>query len=82
MTTPHHINWIVSKDGRRRMRVVKSPVGALFYFEEETYQFDDDEYFQDYCWSPSYISGLYDSAEAAEQAAHTELPWLRGEGSN
>ena len=82
MATPQGINWTVSKDGRRRVRVVKSSVGKLFYFKEETYRFDDDEYVQDYYWSPSYISGLYDSAEAAEQAAHIELPWLRGESSN
>src|SRR5579863_3773080 len=50
------MNWIVSKEGQRRMRVVKSSVGNLFYFEEETYRFDDDEYIQDYYWSPSYIS--------------------------
>jgi hypothetical protein len=81
MATPQDINWIVSKDGRRRVRVVKSSVGTLFYFEEETYWFDDDEYVH-YYWSPSYISGLYDSAEAARQAAHTELPWLRDEDSN
>jgi hypothetical protein len=58
------------------------PSENYFYFKEETYRFDDDEYVQDYYWSPSYISGLYDSAEAAEQAAHIELPWLRGESSN
>jgi hypothetical protein len=46
MVTERGISWIVSEDGRRRMRVVKSSVGELFYFEEQTYRFEDDEYVQ------------------------------------
>jgi hypothetical protein len=53
-------SWIVSKEGQRRVRVVKSSIGAFFYFEEEAYRFD--EYVGDHYWSRSYISGLYDSA--------------------
>jgi hypothetical protein len=33
-------------------------------------------------WSPIDGSGIYDSAEVAEKAALTELPWLAGPPSN
>ena len=59
-------------DGNRRMVILSEP-GGLFRFEEESYVTEDGYTF----WSCTNMSGLYDSAEAAERDARMELPWLR-----
>jgi len=66
------IKRVMSEDGKRRM-LVMAPYRNLFRFEEETHVTEDGYTF----WSPTHVSGLYDSAEAAELAARMELPWLR-----
>ena len=73
MSTGKEIKRIESRDGKKRVFITKSTVGNLFRFEEETYRTDEDGSY----WNPSYGSGLYDSAEAAERDARIELPWLR-----
>jgi hypothetical protein len=78
------IKCIVSRDGERRMRVSLTPNG-LFRFSEDTFVTEDPpaasmaplRY-----WGHSRMSGLYASADDAEQAAYLELPWLRDEKSN
>jgi len=79
MSTEKEIKRIESSDGKKRVSIVRSTVGNLFRFEEETYVTDRDGYTY---WNCTYISGFYDSAEAAERDAHVELPWLRDEISN
>ena len=73
------VKTIESPDGKKRVSIVKSRVGNLFSFEEETHTTDEDGYTY---WSPSYGSGFYDSAEAAERDARLELPWLRDKTPN
>lgn len=70
---------IESTDGKKRMSIVKSTAGNLFRFEEETFLTDREGYKG---WDCTYISGFYDSAEAAEGEARSFLPWLREENSN
>ncbi len=69
---------MASQGGKKRMRVVKSGLGNLFRFEEDSYVTTDGVSF----WTPTHVSGLYDSPEAAERAGRTELPWLRDQNSN
>ena len=71
------IKRVLSEDGQQRMLVMAAP-GSLFRFDEDTHVSKDGYTF----WSPTHMSGLYDSAEAAERAARMELPWLRDKNPN
>jgi hypothetical protein len=66
------IKRVLSADGKQRMLIMAAS-GNLFRFDEDTYVTEDGYTF----WTPTHISGLYDSAEAAERDARLELPWLR-----
>ena len=77
------IKETVSHDGKRRLRIRQGPPSNLFRFSadermEDTHPIDGPIIY----WYPIPFSGLYDSAEAAEGAARTEIPWLRDEDSN
>jgi hypothetical protein len=71
------IKRLESQDSRWRMTVVLSP-NNLFRFTEDE-QVHDDGYTY---WSQCYMSGVYASADEAERAARSELPWLRDRKSN
>lgn len=71
------IKRLQSKDGLLHVDIMRSPQG-LFRFVEQTYITEDGHSF----WTPVAVSGLYASAEEAEQAVRRELPWLRDENSN
>jgi hypothetical protein len=70
---------VVSQDGQRRMIVTLTP-NNLYRFVEETFRTEDAPGAsmppRSY-WSPSHMSGLYESAEDAERAAYMKLPCLR-----
>jgi hypothetical protein len=74
MSTEKEIKRVPRQDGKKRMLVVKSGLGNLYRFEEESYVTTEDGYS---FWATSHVSGLYDSAEAADRAGRLELPWLR-----
>ena len=67
----------VSDDGKRRVEVFDHQDG--FFSFEESHETTDivPEYGSDTYWMTSHISGLYESAEAAERDARTTVPWLR-----
>ena len=79
MNAWQEIRRVVSTDGKRRMTVKLTP-NSLFRFFEDTLAYDDDNDIA--YWSPSHMSGLYASADDAERAAYSELPWLRDQNSN
>jgi hypothetical protein len=53
---------------------------GLFQFFEDGERYD--EYGDGLYWAPSYFSGIYPSAEAAESDARLIIPWLRDHPSN
>lgn len=72
---------IVSEDGKRRVEIA-SDDGNLFCFTEYSDAWSEDFAVPGPVWTPTHVSGLYDSAEAAELEAYAILPWLRGLNSN
>ena len=68
---------IDSADGLARAFIMANGHGQ-FRFSEEAYVTEDGYTF----WRPNWESGLYDSADAAERAARSELGWLRDQNSN
>ena len=71
------MNWqpikrLESADGLRRADIQANGHGQ-FGFVEHSYLSEDGDSF----WTPTWFSGLYESAEAAEREARAELPWLR-----
>ena len=67
------VKRIPNLTGDRRMLVLTDR-GELFRFDEETYVSQDGYAF----WTCTHMSGVYDSARAAERDARMQLPWLRG----
>jgi hypothetical protein len=68
------IKEIYSPDRYRRLSIIQRDDG-LFCFSEHRYLFDD--YDKKYFWSPAYGSGVYESAEAAENEARVIIPWMK-----
>ena len=68
---------IKSADGSRRV-LIYSNARNLFRFDESTRVTEDGVTY----WGSPTMSGLYDSAEAAEQAARLEVSWLREQDSS
>jgi hypothetical protein len=66
---------IVSADGKRRVEIAPDQIG-LFRFIEDTDIWTDDYAVPAPVWTPTYFSGLYETAEAAEVDARAILPWL------
>jgi hypothetical protein len=60
------------EDGKARIFILERDDG-FYRFEGEVVEHDMGEPY----WTPCDISGLYESAELAEQAARKEVPWLR-----
>lgn len=71
------IKRIISKDGRRRLDIDVSPSGLYRYVTfDDRYRVDRD--FQSPPeWTIDAFSGLYGSAEAAEEDATANLNWMR-----
>jgi hypothetical protein len=68
----------------RRIKTIEHPNGKarLFILERDDglYRFEGEreaEELGEYYWEPCDMSGLYQSADAAEQEARREIPWLR-----
>ena len=70
---------IDSADGKHRVEIRSD--GRYFRFIEESELWDEGygEMSGFHYWTPTHLSGLYDSAEAAEADARATLDWLRGE---
>jgi hypothetical protein len=66
------IKAIERADGRARLFILERDDGC-YRFEGEIVEHDLGEPY----WTPCHTSGLYESAELAEQAARQEVPWLR-----
>lgn len=70
-----------SPDGKREL-VVHQHDNGLFSFSE---RFEDSEDMTVYgygvqtFWSSAFVSGLYETAEAAERDARLTIGWLRGD---
>ncbi|MDR3465198.1 MAG: hypothetical protein P4M07_04560 [Xanthobacteraceae bacterium] len=60
-----------SSDRKARVNVLERQDG-LFEFRAYVERYEEGAY-----WSPTEISGLYESAEEAERGALNEVPWLR-----
>ena len=71
------VKSIRSPDGLRELVIFRRPDG-LFGFAGERFTEEDGDAF----WEPAEISGIYDSAEAAESGALAEITWLAGKASN
>jgi hypothetical protein len=52
---------------------------CLFVFEEKTWTIEDNPATWEHegYWLPTYVSGYYPNAEAAETDARATIPWLR-----
>jgi hypothetical protein len=77
MSKERRIKTIERPDGKARLFILARDDG-LFRFVAESEQEEDGDIF----WAPSDWSGLYDSAERAEQEARSMIPWLRDQNSN
>ena len=69
-------NITVSKEGERRMLIVRRTDGTFRFVEEKLYQSDFNP---GPVWGPShrYRSGIYETAEGAEAGARAECDWFR-----
>ena len=72
------VKRIERDDAVRALEILRGDHG-LFRFEEMKWREPDadDPYEDEGYWAPSICSGLYDSAEAAEQDARAEIAWFR-----
>ena len=68
------VQEFVSKDGLSRLAIYKRPDG-LFGYAGERLTTEDGETF----WEPCDLSGVHETAEAAERNARAEIPWFRSE---
>jgi hypothetical protein len=68
------VRTIEHPDGKARLFITERDDGRRrFEGEAEIIGDGDEEVYS----APRDISGLYESAEAAEQAARRDVPWLR-----
>jgi hypothetical protein len=72
MSKEHRIKTIERADGKARLFIFQRDDG-LFRFEGESEREEDVEVFV----APCDFSGLYKTAEEAEQAAQVDVLWLR-----
>lgn len=71
------VREFVSTDGLHRLAIFKRSDGLFGYVGDRLTIEDGDTF-----WEPCAASGIYESAEAAEQSAIAELTWFRGENPN
>ncbi len=82
---PTVVETAEGSDGLKQWRLLRRPHGLYLYeemtLEQEVYLLDEDgnegAVVADAYWTPTYVSGLFDSDEAAHQDAVATLPWLR-----
>jgi hypothetical protein len=77
MSKERRLKTIERSDGKARLFILERDDG-LFRFEGEAEQEEDGYVF----WAPCDISGLYQTADAAEQDARRMIPWLRNQTSS
>ncbi|MET3710076.1 hypothetical protein ABIC65_000756 [Sphingomonas trueperi] len=74
-----------SYDGLKQWRLLRRPHGLYFYeektLEKEVYLIEEDgsagAVVVEAYWSPTHVSGLFDTRDAARTDALATLPWLR-----
>ena len=74
-----------SDGGLKQWRLLRRPHGLYFYeektLEEEVYLIEEDgsegAVVAEAYWSPTHVSGLFDTRDAARIDALATLPWLR-----
>lgn len=80
------IKMVYREDRLARVGILASDTlpTQLFSFYEETWkEYENDGTGEPYSfWLPTYGSGYYDSAEAAETDARAMFPWLAAAISN
>ena len=76
---PIVVRRLESGDGKNLVEISLALNGTYSFVEMTEYA--ANEYTGPYM-APSHLSGLYDSAEAAEHDARRILPWLRIQSSN
>jgi hypothetical protein len=72
-------------EGIKHWRLLRRPCGFYLYeemtFEHEVYLLDEEgnegAVIADGYWTPTHVSGLFDSSDAARQDAVATLLWLR-----
>ena len=74
MAVERRIKTIERSDGRARLFIIERDDGR-YRFEGEAEVVGDE--FEGIDWAPCDMSGLYESAEAAERAAYRDVLWLR-----
>ncbi len=82
---PHMVEATDSGDGFKHWRLLRRSHGLYFYeektLEEEVYLIEEDgsegAVVADAYWTPTHVSGLFDTSEAARLDAVATLPWLR-----
>jgi hypothetical protein len=77
MSVFKEIKRIASSDGKRELLILVN-TRSLFTYEENALITEEGHTF----WTPTGGGGWYDSAEAAERDARSEIAWLRTENSN
>ena len=81
---PQVVETAVSEDGLRRWQLLRRSDGRYLYeektFETEIYWVDKDGGERDVAaesyWSPTHLSGLFDTSEGARADAFGTLRWL------
>jgi len=71
------VKEFASVDGFHRVAIFRRQNGLFGYAQERLVKEADTTY-----WEPSGESGIYETAEAAEQSARSEIAWLREKNSN
>jgi hypothetical protein len=71
------IKRIRSADNKHEVEVYQRADGLFGYVGHSEYVDGGDTY-----WTPTELSGIYDSVEAAERGALADLLWLRSKNSN
>ena len=71
------VKSITSQDGKNRIYIERNCDGLYRYVTlDDRYRQDEDFQNPPY-WTIAQFSGLYDTIEAVEADAKSELPWLR-----
>jgi len=71
------IKRIISKDGKHRLEIDVSLDGLYRYVTSDDRYRNDPNFQAPPEWTIDALSGLYESAKAAETDARAEFAWLR-----
>jgi hypothetical protein len=79
MSNERPIKTFERPDGKQRLSIMARDDGLYRFVESsEFYAGVVDVLY----WAPTYWSGIYETAEAAERDARLIIPWLRDQPSN